>query len=342
MILKPLKALNGDCMILSSSIAKNKINILIDGGPKTVYRISLKQELSNIIKFNESIDYIFITHVDDDHIAGIIDLFNNFELVKKLKIKEIFFNHYDKSEFFTKSKNISYNQGNKLSASINTLNQHLKSEDLPSIRITECKKGDKYILGNIEINVLSPSIKELKTLYKDWNEKKPISNNIVAEEDYSININDFTFDKNRKTTIQNSSSISFLAIENEKSVLLTGDALPSTITKSITELGYSKENKLKLDFMKLSHHGGENSVNFELLDIIDCSRYLITTNGRKYKHPKKKTLAYIIKQKEVDLKNNFNNSRNLYFYFNYKRNIFNENDKSPIKFKCIYEEVIEI
>jgi len=63
-----LPAFNGDCILITT----DKFNILIDGGmSRTYYRI-LRDKLEEL----EQIDLVILTHIDEDHIAGLIELFD--------------------------------------------------------------------------------------------------------------------------------------------------------------------------------------------------------------------------------------------------------------------------
>lgn len=88
MKVKFLKAFNGDCIHVSlpTGIENKSKNILIDGGMPNTY-VSPKNkkgkaeagELKNLIeslsKNGEIIDLLILTHVDDDHIGGILRWF---------------------------------------------------------------------------------------------------------------------------------------------------------------------------------------------------------------------------------------------------------------------------
>jgi hypothetical protein len=79
--------------------------------------------------------------------------------------------------------------------------------------------------------------------------------------------------------------------------MLTGDAhadvLVSSIKRLLKERG-GKDTKLKLDAIKLSHHGSANGTTTALLDVIDCRRYLVSSNGNIYYHPDREAIARVI------------------------------------------------
>lgn len=64
----------GDCILLS--IGKEKqYNILIDGGLSKTYQKHIKSEIYHIKKMKQKIDLVVCTHMDNDHICGLIQLF---------------------------------------------------------------------------------------------------------------------------------------------------------------------------------------------------------------------------------------------------------------------------
>jgi hypothetical protein len=90
--------------------------------------------------------------------------------------------------------------------------------------------------------------------------------------------------------------------------------------------------KLRIDVLKLSHHGSEHNVSNELLELLDCSRYMISTNGAYFKHPSAKAIARLIKT----------NGKGATLYFNYETNytrIWNNGTwKSHYKYATVYPD----
>ena len=76
-----LPARKGDCLMLHYGSADEPHLMLIDGGPSNVYKPHLKPRL---LKIHESrrlqeedplpVDVVMVSHLDDDHIKGILDL----------------------------------------------------------------------------------------------------------------------------------------------------------------------------------------------------------------------------------------------------------------------------
>jgi hypothetical protein len=75
-----IPALKGDCLILHYGSKDDPHMVLIDGGPSGVYD-SLRQRFEQIREARELedqqplfVDLLMVSHVDDDHIRGILDL----------------------------------------------------------------------------------------------------------------------------------------------------------------------------------------------------------------------------------------------------------------------------
>lgn len=75
------RARKGDCLLLHFGSKADAGLMIIDGGPKKVYKPHLKPRIEQIRKArgvgeNESlsVDLLMVSHVDDDHIQGILEL----------------------------------------------------------------------------------------------------------------------------------------------------------------------------------------------------------------------------------------------------------------------------
>jgi len=81
----------GDCILLESQNGKR---ILCDGGMSRAMKADVAPELAKLRKANKVIDFAYISHIDQDHIAGVLELLQNelewrtFEHQKKIKNKK--------------------------------------------------------------------------------------------------------------------------------------------------------------------------------------------------------------------------------------------------------------
>lgn len=111
------------------------------------------------------------------------------------------------------------------------------------------------------------------------------------------------------TSVANGSSIAFLFEYAGRRLLLAGDAHPSVIAASLRRLGYDEEHPVALDALKLAHHGSRANTSDELLRLMRCSRYLVSTSGARFDHPDVECLARVALLNQGDPETTF--------YFNY-------------------------
>src|SRR5687767_1910909 len=77
--LEPLQAHEGDCLLLHWGTVANPHLAVIDGGPTSVYEDHLRPRLEEI-RANRNlarlaIDLVMVSHVDNDHVVGIMKFF---------------------------------------------------------------------------------------------------------------------------------------------------------------------------------------------------------------------------------------------------------------------------
>ena len=57
----------------------------------------------------------------------------------------------------------------------------------------------------------------------------------------------------------------------------------------------SREETLRVDAVKVSHHGSDGNTTTLLLQKLACHNFLISTNGSVFKHPDDAAIARIVK-----------------------------------------------
>lgn len=312
----------GDCIsIVYTDEEANSKSIIIDAGYAQTYHRTLKQE---IVKMKE-IDLFVITHMDDDHIGGMASLINEYPT---LPIKKFWFNYCPiDSDISTQMTNkISVGQALKLR---NYLSKN--STILPTIL-----QGFECRIGLANLKVLSPNEKSYEKYVKlfptDETEKEFLSKISARENDYSAAVESFRdVPFIEDSSIPNGGSIAFLFQLFDFKMLFLADAHPSVIVEGLTNLGFSKENKISVDYVKLSHHGSSFNINEALIEMIDCKNYIISTDGSKHQLPNKKTLSKILLSQTIN---------DINFIFNYDnqitRNIFTLKEQNQFGFELTY------
>lgn len=346
MKIKFLQAFNGDSFLLSYNDGTQNRNILIDGGITDTYYSQntgregdLKTELDSIKKNGEFIDLLILTHIDNDHICGLLKWFELDDTAHE-QVKNVWFNSGKLiANYFKEPENKDLRVGLKIFSNPKTgVHEAIEYENY----LIEKKIWDKKILiqghelkqCGVKIQILSPSEKQLKNLLKEY---KRVSGNPAytagKEKDWSKNIKDLINEENKTnfkfiqdSSVKNGSSISFILTFNDKSFLFLADSHPNNIVKYLKKLGYSKENPLKVELIKVSHHGSKANTNKKLLEIINTENYVISTDSSGNNHPNKTTLARIL-----------NVNPNAVFHFNYehvRNEVFSAQDRQDFQIKA--------
>ncbi|HEY5368099.1 MAG TPA: MBL fold metallo-hydrolase [Hanamia sp.] len=279
-------------------------NILIDCGTEkgNKYEGSLKKELIAIKERKEKIDLWIITHIDDDHIGGILRFVKDQALFKEIDLSatRFWFNYSDHDyDTGTSPDNFkSVKQGIRL-------RELLKQKALLQQFITDELQLINFF--GVKFSILSPNRQKFEDLVLEWKneeikiiEKKAASFKDAEGNDHDTKIDDFDLElEESDTSTANASSIAFILEYKAKKFLFTADAHPQILENALSQLGYSAENKLHLEFMQVPHHGSKFNTSDGLLKIISCSNYIISADGFKHNLPNKKTLARIIRVEET-------------------------------------------
>lgn len=294
-----LPAFNGDSILIKTYDEKNnEFIILIDGGTPSTFEYSLKKHLKILTR----IDLLVLTHIDSDHIGGLINFFKN-SIIEKIEIGEIWYNQPDVDFHDQKSDKalISVPQAEDWKILI--------KQKKSNVIIKEITTENRIInINGLEFTILSPTTVIKNKLYEVWlkernkpkkvEPKSPISSSTPNYSKSLEELNKIKFkpEKSINNDIYNSSSISFKLKCPDISFLLLADSRPEVVINSLKELDYSVMAPLEVNFVKISHHGSLNNTSQELLSLIKSNNYLISTNGgtSDHKHPSRETIARIV------------------------------------------------
>jgi hypothetical protein len=94
----------------------------------------------------------------------------------------------------------------------------------------------------------------------------------------------------------NGSSIAFLLEHRGASVLLAADAFPTVLVPALQALARHRNlpGALKLDAIKLSHHGSRANITTSLLKLVQADHYIVSTNGAIFQHPDDEAISRVI------------------------------------------------
>ena len=323
-----LPAGNGDSILIEYGRKNNTKKILIDAGPSTAFDELIKR-FRVLAEQNAPLELFIVTHVDCDHIDGAITLLKPDQ--KKLKIKQVWFNSHKHL-----SDELGAPEGDILSTLIGEKKVPWNTAfDGKAVALVNSEKLREITLdGGLRITLLSPTRTELEKLKPDWEkackdahvlpgsevdalkrlkerEKKYATPPDLLGED-TPNIAQLLKKRySARITPANLSSIAFLAEygkgDYKKSCLFCGDASPVVISSSLsTLLKERKITKLKIDALKVSHHGSRENTSPKMQKMLECKRFLISTDGKVFHHPHQEAIARIIELNGPDTELIFN------------------------------------
>ncbi len=303
-----LPAGNGDALLLEYGTDSNKHHVLVDGGRSTTSKALIR----HLRKYAPSLDLVVVTHVDLDHIGGILNLLAPNSLVR---VKEIWFNgfvHLERrqKDHLGERDLLGPVEGEQLSERIVragiSWNKRLAGR---SVVVDDGGVSPRTVeVEGLRLTILSPSWDALEDLKGVWEELVTKEGlvpgaagprldgedglpDLLGDEDDLQVLADRPPPKN--ITKANRSSIALMAEFEERRCLLAGDAAPNVL---ISSLGLLPDNMRDIHFFKLPHHGSHSNVTKELLEQVRCKRYLFTTDGTGYRnpHPHKEAVARTI------------------------------------------------
>lgn len=317
----------GDCLLLEYGENNDPKYILVDGGPYYQFDeivTTLQQHLPDM----KEIELLIITHIDIDHIDGIIRLLNHQPPL--YKIKKVWFNNYEDLHFEENPDLLGGVQGEYLSLLV-------KDNEIPKNRkpLTIHRTAEELAFSDeMVITVLNPNQAGLKNLAKAWDEhledtnlsheEKKIWEALNGDDRYEALPPDLlgstddveawagTVSKEDKSAA-NRSSIAFIATYNGKSVLMAGDATSEDLKQNIEKKDLLSEfGQMQVDAWKLSHHGSKKSTQEYLTRMIQADKILVCSDGKRYHHPDKETIAKLLinQESKLDIYFNYTSSYN--------------------------------
>ncbi len=330
--IKILQVLSGDAITINYPGPDGQYrNIFIDGGFAGTYRRTLKKEISGLVKKKQDIDLFVITHVDQDHIGGVLSFIKDFR--GRDPVKEYWFNWSAYGPGFPEDDpKVSISQGISLRDYLQEQGR-LKAEFIHS-------QNQPVDLHGARLTLLSPDPVSLRKFREYWDkeEKKKFFQPISAKgPDYHGSIAELAAEKfEEDNRLANRNSIAFLFQFKGKKVLFLADAHPSVVRESLENMGYSPDNKLKADYVKISHHGSKYNTDDLLTRYLDCSDFIVSANGmNKHYLPHKEAFARI-------LTNPDRGDKKIRFIFNYNnetlRSIFSREEQETYNFECSFPE----
>jgi uncharacterized protein (DUF4415 family) len=308
-----LPAQYGDCLWVEYGKDGATHRLLIDGGPVGTFEF-IEKRIAMMTPGERAFELIVLSHVDADHIEGLVRLFAERPL--PFAVDTVWFNGW--RQMNKTHGMLGALQGEFLSALLARRVPNSWDTDGPPQMIPKTGSLPTTTLpGGMKLTLVSPTVESLKKMAGQW--KTTIAKAGIQPGDLDAawtklaTRNKFLPKKGLLGTTPNldalikkqfptdqakpnGSSIAFLAEYEGKSALFLADAHPTIVAASVSRLCQERGvTRLPVDVVKISHHGSKGNTSAALLKLLDCKRILISTSGARFQHPHAPCMAQIIK-----------------------------------------------
>ena len=314
-----LPALHGDCLWVEYGTARRTRRVLVDGGPIGAWE-ALRGRIAALPPGDARIELIVVTHVDTDHVEGLVRLFAE-PTPWPFAAREVWFNgwrHMEQGHGLLGGR-----QGEFFSALLAArLDERSWNRSFDGGAVVVPDEGPLPVVelaDGMQLTLLSPTPKKLARMRDAW--RKDVRDfdpgdleaawaALAAQKKYlpGKGLLGSTPELDRLLETQsrpdsaaaNGSSIAFLAEFSGKRCLFLADAHPDALCESIGRLLAQRgERLLKVDAVKLSHHGSKGNTSDELMALIESPRFLISSNGAQFGHPDEEAIQRVIARSVV-------------------------------------------
>lgn len=320
--LETLPAGEGDCLLLHYGPASDPLVAVIDGGPSGVYKRTLRPRLEELRASRADggvlqLQLVAVSHIDDDHIRGVLDLVRGVAREHdegrepSFEILGLWHNSFEdivggggpeevpaavaalgtradvRASGLSEPARLvaaSIAQGRALRDTANALDLDVNHpSDGPVTAPMNVDWGD-----GLSFVVVGPPRERLDDLHEAW--ERDVKRRKLDEAKVAAYLDG---------SVYNLSSIVMLAQAKRKRMLLTGDARGDDILDGLRAAGLLKRAPLHVDVLKLPHHGSDRNVETDFFRRIVADHYVVSGDGT-HGNPEVATLQMISEAREDD------------------------------------------
>jgi len=315
--LEIMTAAKGDCFLVHYGSKTDPKLMLFDGGPKDTWNNALRKRLEELKGDDNrvSIEMLVVTHIDDDHIRGILDLTDYLVGTpgsqRWIDIKRRWFNSFtdltngvaptaldgfaavagtDQWADFFQTHGL---EGDRTDLILSSVKQGDRlHENFIALGLPNNEFFDDHVIGPKkvrsfgqlpEVHVIGPLQRQLADLKRKWHPD-------LTEAEVAAYL-----DK----SIPNLSSIAVLIVHDGTRILMTGDARGDLMLEGLKQQELlDAEGRIKVDILKLPHHGSDRNVDEDFFDKVSADIYVISADGT-HNNPDKPTLEWLVESRDT-------------------------------------------
>lgn len=342
-----IRAGEGDCMILHYGPPDDPRIVLIDGGPSGTYGEFLKPRLEQIKRERERrlhltvseplpIELLMVSHMDDDHIVGVIDLTKDLIQGDRqfAQVRHFWHNSFE---------NVIGEVPPQLEAAFTASFGAAALTEPPADLSAEIDRDEKLVVPNLKLLASIQNGAQLRTNIIDQLKSEPnahFGNKLIAADEQTkpINIGNglkFTvvgpmLPELRRLHEEHQAWLESLAREGQtaedvlaaytdrsptnrssivvlaeaeaegKRILFTGDAVGNKVLKGLELAGVIEEGgSLHVDVLKVPHHGSDRNAAPDFYERLTADHYVYSGDG-KHGNPERASFEWLLAARGED------------------------------------------
>jgi hypothetical protein len=312
--LRAVQAEFGDCLIVEFGGPHEPRFILVDGGPPDTFAKHLEAELQAIAAAGGRLELAVLSHVDNDHVVGLVDLFGQLRVQlangqpETIEVGGLWHNS------FAQTIDSAADLKPRIRALVAAASDP-QAMGQTGIAVEGIAEGDKLRMDaqalhlpinrgfanglvcvddaptpvgmdNLTIRVVGPTranLKELEDKWRDW----------LDAHEHSVE-HDPLVAAMADRSVPNLSSIMLLLEADGKRMLLTGDGRGDHLLEGLAESGLvGADGSVHVDVLKVAHHGSDRNATRKFFGTVTADTYVVSANG-KDGNPDLATLIWIV------------------------------------------------
>ncbi|QYE35684.1 MULTISPECIES: hypothetical protein [Sphingosinicellaceae] len=288
--------------------------MLIDGGPAGTWNAVAGPYIRSVIGPGGTLDVVLVSHIDADHIVGVLDLLaeierDNADGADALVVRDLWHNSFadtvDTPEGAvgrglqaildvagsqqmemrgTADSFFGIAEGARLRRSAARIGVPVNAAFAGGVIRPDGSARFAVDLADVRLTVVGPTaanLGQLRTAWLRW----------IA--DHGDRMADAAALANADRSVPNLSSVVLLAEADGRRMLLTGDARGDHILQGLEAAGLLVDGRIALDLLKVQHHGSDRNADAGFFERVTADVYVISANG-KHGNPDLQTLVWIV------------------------------------------------
>jgi hypothetical protein len=325
--LEALPARYGDCLLVHYGSKAKPGLMLVDGGPSRVWPKFLEPRLKALKAARGAgfkIDLMMVSHIDDDHVLGLVDFTGAWKAEKMAgrpwpyPVKEAWFNSFERlsnaTDITAVTASVTASAGAAAVDEIDLEKHGIENSETAraGLKVLASVGNGKELRDDLAaLNVPSNTGFAGKLVRPRGGPSVPfklgtkLRMHIVAPLEDQLNALQKTFAKELKPdaalaaytdgSVPNLSSIAVVASYQGKTMLLTGDARGDYLRDGLRQEGLlDAAGKLHVHIFKLPHHGSDRNIDVDFFQEITADHYVASADGT-FGNPDRATMEMLIK-----------------------------------------------